>query len=70
MAALTNVLVCGASCILARGLMILPEHANVSVSTEEQRQYNHACSSKENHQLTRSETLPCVDFFPWLLCFQ
>lgn len=36
MAALAKVLVCDASCILARGFMILPECADGSASTEEQ----------------------------------
>lgn len=69
MAALTKVLVCDASCILARSLVILPECANGSASTEEQLQYNHACSSKEHGRLTRSETPLCAGFAPWLLCF-
>lgn len=69
MAALTEVLVCDASCILATGLKILPKPANGSASTEEQLQYNHACSSKEDSGLARSEMPPCRGFTPWLLCF-
>lgn len=48
MAALSDILVCDASCILARHLMMLPELASGSASTEEQPQYNHACSSEED----------------------